>query len=211
MYYLRHLKSKLKYSGPLRIITGGLYKLKITIQLYYIVQEGLAEGKIPAYEPELAGYTLEYLGPQDIDSLCAIPLRNTTRARYVDFFKHGCLCLGLKKEGRLVAFTWSNLKQMSYAVHTRPLNSDEAYLFDAYTLMDYRGKGIAPYLRYQMYNELAKRGRVKLYSISEYLNTPSIKFKEKLNGQIIALYVWVRLFDRWVWHKLVKEYSQKPF
>ena len=210
MYYLRHLKSKLKYSGPLRIIIGGLYKLKITIQLYYIVQEGLAGGKIPAYESGLDGYTLEYLGPQDIDSLCAIPLRITTRAQYVDYFKHGCLCLGLKKEGRLAAFTWSNLKQMSYAVYTRPLKSDEAYLFDAYTLMDYRGKGIAPYLRYQMYKELAKLGRVKLYSISEYLNTSSIKFKQKLNGKIVALYIWIKLFDGWEWHKLIKEYSQKP-
>jgi len=208
MYYLRHLRSKLKYSGPLRIILGGLYKLKISIDYYYIVQEGLAGGKITAYESGFDGYTLEYLGPEDIDSLCAIPLRITTRSQYVDYFKHGCLCLGLKKEGKLAAFTWSNLKQMSYAVHSTPLKSDEAYLFDAYTLMDYRGKGIAPYLRYQMYKELAKLGRVKLYSISEYLNKSSIKFKKKLNGQIIALHVWIRLFDKWEWHKLIKEYGQ---
>ena len=209
MYYLRHIKSKLKYNGPLRVIMGGLYKLKISIDFYYIVQEGLAGGKIPAYEHGVDGYTLEHLGPQDIDALCAIPLRSTTRAQYVDYFKRGCLCLGLKKEGRLAAFTWSNLKQMTYAVHTRPLKSYEAYLFDAYTLMDYRGKGIAPYLRYQMYKELAKLGRVKLYSISEYLNTSSIRFKKKLNGQIAALYVWIRLFDKWGWHKLIKEYDQK--
>ena len=87
-----------------------------------------------------------------------------------------------------------------------PLKDNEAYLFDAYTLMHFRGKGLAPYIRYQCYKELAKSDRHKLFSISNYFNTPSIKFKNKLNAKFLELRLSVELFRKWSFDLHLKKY-----
>jgi len=70
-------------------------------------------------------------------------------------------------------------------------------LFDLYTLISFRGRGIAPYLRYQMYKELFRLGRKRLYSISNRYNTASIRFKTKLNAKILYSGVHLELLKRW--------------
>ena len=70
-------------------------------------------------------------------------------------------------------------------------------LFDAYTLDSFRGKGIAPYIRYQLYKELEKTGRMTLYSISERFNLSSIRFKKKLNARLVGQGLCVVLFKKW--------------
>ena len=91
---------------------------------------------------------------------------------------------GLKKDGEIAAFTWFNLNQCPYGGYSFILKENEAYLFDAYTLLKYRGMKIAPFIRYQCYKELKKQSRTTLYSISEMLNKQSINFKEKIRCQV---------------------------
>jgi hypothetical protein len=70
----------------------------------------------------------------------------------------------------------------------------------------YRGKGIAPYIRYLGYKELERLGRTRLYSISIYFNTPAVNFKKKLGAEFLELRLRVRLFRKWERDVRVKKY-----
>jgi GNAT superfamily N-acetyltransferase len=102
-------------------------------------------------------------------------------------FNDGQKCFGAKYQGKIVSFTWSNFGSCHDLLYKFPLRDDEAYLYDAFTLPSFRGKGIAPYLRVRFYKELEILGQNKFYSISRYLNKPAINFKKKLNARPILL------------------------
>jgi hypothetical protein len=162
-------------------------------------------------------------------TISSIPGRHFTLTEeyFLERLRNGQKCFGLKYRGELAAFTWCDLDWCSHVYfkgkttgHTFtwcnidrcahgyrfPLKDNEAYLFDAYTLMHFRGKGLAPYIRYRCYKELAKSGRHKLYSISECVNTPSIKFKKKLNAKFPELRLSVELFKKWSFDLHLKKY-----
>lgn len=87
------------------------------------------------------------------------------------------------------------------------LKEDEAYIFDTLTLLDYRGKGFAPILRYYLYKELRNLGRTKLYSYVDCLNTPAVRLKFKVNAEKIKLYLSIDLFGKWRFNYTLKDYQ----
>jgi GNAT superfamily N-acetyltransferase len=95
-----------------------------------------------------------------------------------------------------VAFNWANPHEFSGNLCRFDLEPDEAYLYDAYTIPDYRGKRLAPYLRYQTYRCLSRRGMNRIYSISDAFNTPSIRFKQKLKARFVKLGLSIQLLNR---------------
>ena len=139
-------------------------------------------------------------------TISSISGRHITEEYLLERLRNGQKCFGLKYRGELAAFTWCDFDKFSFKLCGFPLKDNEAYLFDAYTLMHFRGKGLAPYIRYQCYKELAKSDRHKLFSISEYVNTPSIKFKKKLNAKLIELHLSVELFRKWSFDLHLKKY-----
>ncbi len=206
MYYLKHIWLKARHSSILRLIFDGLDKVGIKIQPYYIVVEGLFNGSLPHLETGFDEYEICILGPQDMKEISTIPGRNISEEKLLLKLKENKKCFGLKYRGELVAFTWCNFEECNFRDYRFSLKKNEAYLFDAYTLMSFRGKGIAPYLRYQCYKELAKLGRNKLYSISIYFNTPSLRFKKKLNARLLELCLSIELFKRWHFSSRLKKY-----
>ena len=86
------------------------------------------------------------------------------------------------------------------------LKKDEAYLFDARTFQTYRGKNLAPYLRYELYKHLEKMGRSNLYSITEFFNIGAIKFKKKLKVRPLKVYLHVTFFKKYYYTILLKRY-----
>jgi hypothetical protein len=85
---------------------------------------------------------------------------------------------------------------------------DEAYLFDAYTLLPCRGKGIAPFMRYELYRVLDKFGKRTLYSYSDVFNLPALKFKQKLNARIVELNLYIDIFARYRFNLLIKKFNK---
>jgi hypothetical protein len=75
-----------------------------------------------------------------------------------------------------------------------------------YTRDSYRGKNLAPYLRYKSYEMLKQIGRDKLYSVSDYFNSPAVKFKKKLNTKKIKLILFIQLFNKLHWTFTLKSY-----
>jgi GNAT superfamily N-acetyltransferase len=196
MSYLAHLRDKVRYSALPRIFIDGLDKLGIEIHLIYLTREGIAEG-VPRQQNGLEGYEIRFLGTEDMTEMAKIPYRPASYEELQNRLKDGNLCLGAKRNGRLVAFTWCNLTQCTSEGIPFPLNDDEAYLFDAYTASDSRGQGLAPGLRYRLYEELARMGRTKLYSVTDRYNTPALRFKLKLGAVILKSSWHITLFKKW--------------
>ncbi len=191
------VKNKLRYSSFLRIVLDGMSKIGIRITPYYIVLEGLFNRSIPHFETGFDEYDLGFLGPNDMKEISLIPDRNIPEEKLLIRLKEGKKCFGVKYKGELVAFTWCDFIEYTCNDHRFLLKENEACLFDAYTLMSFRGKGIAPYIRYQCYKELYKMGRHRLYSISDCFNTSSIKLKKKLNAKLLELCLYIGLFKKW--------------
>jgi GNAT superfamily N-acetyltransferase len=207
MDYWKYIWRKARYNHPLRLVVDGLWKMGVQVRPFCVFQEGLSDASIHELETGLEGHEIGFLGVQDMKAISEIPLRNISLEQLLQRLKEGKKCLGMKCRGELIAFVWCDFDECNFEGFRFDLSEDEVYLFDMYTLAPYRGRGIAPYLRYQCYRELDILGKRKLFSISDYFNTPSIKFKLKLNARIIELALFVDLFGKRRLTRSIKKYS----
>jgi hypothetical protein len=175
---------------------------------YYLFQEFLTDEKELDLKPDLDRWKICVLAPSDMKEISANPDVNESEDILLERLTTGCVCLGLKHNGAIAAYTWSNLKECFYeTIFSFPLKENEAYLFDARTFKAYRGKNIAPYLRYQLYKHLAQIGRTKFYSVTIIPNTSSVVFKTKLKARRLKLYLGIKLFNKYRYNVRLKDYS----
>jgi GNAT superfamily N-acetyltransferase len=195
--YLAHLWRKVRYSGLTRLVVDGFGLLGISVMPLVVFREGLGLLGANDFDARLAGYTVAQLGPEALGELAALPGRPMPEAELLARLEAGNRCLGVYRGGELVGFTWYDLERCNFRGYPFPLGPGQAYLFDAYTRVAFRGQGVAALIRYAAYRELAALGRTDLYSVSYTLNTPSLKFKRKLNAVIVERGLFVELFRRW--------------
>ena len=205
--YIHHLRRKVRYSGLTRLVVDGCGWLGISVMPLYVFREGLGLLGEQDFDARLAGYAVEHLGPEAMGELVVIPGRNVPEAELQGRLEAGSRCVGVRRGGELVGFTWFDLERCTYRGYPFPLGPGQGYLFDAYTLVGFRGHGVAALIRYAAYRDLAALGRTDLYSVSYTLNTPSLKFKRKLNAEIVELGVFVELFRRWRFSRRLRQYS----
>jgi len=208
MFDLNKYRIKYRYSHSLRLFFDAFSKLGIRIAPYYLFREKIASLKPPAPSKEFEHVHISFWGPEEIKAMAKIPGRKFSEEDLLKRLSDGNRCLGLKKDGQLISFTWCNFREMTFKWHRTPLGKNEAFMFDAYTLPDYRGKGIAPFLRYHCYRELEKLGMTRLYSYTDYFNTPAVKFKLKLKAEIEKLNLYIVLFNKWPFHFIIKDYQK---
>ena len=204
---LKNIREKLRFDRILRLIYNSLSLFGLKILLVYLILEGLGDKHHQSFKLDLDDYDLEFLGPEDMNEISLLPGRKIAEEKLLQRLEEGMKCLGMKSKGKIIAFTWCNFNEIVIDLKRFPLNSNEAYLFDTYTLAPFRGKGVAPYLRYEMYKELNNLGMVQLYSYSSYFNTPAVKFKKKLNAKITGLYLIATLFKKWCFNLKLKKYQ----
>jgi len=205
-HYLKYMACKFRDEPWEQLffnILAGYRGTGISIYSYYLVMEGLF-GDPPRAPKTASPIEIRFLGPEDMAQIAAMPERDVREPVMQKRLQAGNKCLGVLDGRNVVAFTWCNLEHCHFTEHPFPLAKDEAYLFDAHTSKKYRGTGIAPYLRYRLYEELAKTGRTKLYSITMQPNKPSLRFKSKLNARIVGKGLSVVLFKRW---RVVSKFS----
>lgn len=99
------------------------------------------------------------------------------------------------------------LNDFKYHRKTFHIKENEAYLFHMYTFEAHRGKNLAPYLRYQSYLMLKEMGKDRIYSITQFFNKSSKRFKKKLNSRNLKLYMNIILFKNFHYHLLLKNYN----
>jgi GNAT superfamily N-acetyltransferase len=184
-----------------------LAKLGISIVPYYWTQEGVDNSPPPALQNGFEDYSFGSFGPEDIKTIASL-LPRRSEDDLLARLARGQLCFGLKYRGQIAAFTWCELDECSFRWHNVPLNDHEAYLFDMNTMESFRGKGLAPYLRYRVYGALKEMGRDTFYSVTYRFNAPAIRFKQKLGAKFLWLGVGVGLlFGRVRLHRVLKRYD----
>lgn len=208
---LRYYRQGFSWPGMVgRVLLETLGKAGIIISPTYLVLEGLGGKSLPHLEQKFADDEFGFLDAPDMKPLAAMPERHFSEEELLRRLAEGQKCFGVKRNGQIVAFTWCSMAPYAFADRQAfPLQQNEAYLFDAYTVSHVRGSGIAPVLRYRCYQELAKLGRDRCYSLTAFSNTPAMNFKKKLGAQILELRLYVELWGRWWWSIQLRDYRGK--
>ncbi|HEY6599885.1 MAG TPA: GNAT family N-acetyltransferase [Pseudomonadales bacterium] len=121
----------------------------------------------------------------------------------------GHLCILLRTGERIAGYTWADFDEVNDSACNFELRPGEAYLYDAFIAPDYRGRSLAPYMRAESYKHLRQAGRHTFYSISDFFNSPAIKFKEKLNAEAIRLYLQIKLGGREIGQWVLRDYERE--
>jgi len=184
-----------------------LEKIGIRITPYYITQEFLSNEVELNLEPKLKPAVGGFLSISEIERMYSRPEIKSLAGEIRNWRDDNCLCFALRHNEEIVAYMWCNLSRCNINFFPLPLKDDEAYLFGARTLSAYRGKNLAPFLRYQLYKSLNMMRRTKFYSITEYFNSPAVGFKKKLGAKHIKLCLYFGLFNKCLWNFTLIEYQ----
>ena len=120
--------------------------------------------------------------------------------------KSGDTCLGIKKDGEICVYSFIKNQTFYFRGRKFVLKPSEGYVYNTYTFEVYRGLNLAPYLRYQSYTYFKEKGIDTYYSLSEYFNKPTLKYKKKLQIKPLKLYLSVILFKKWKYNFTLKTY-----
>lgn len=172
---------------------------------YYWVQEETEECKEPKIKGDCSEYIVRYLNYDEI-CLMTVNLPDSLGKDLINGYNNGQLCIGVEYKNEIAAYTFIELNDFSFNRRFFKLKNNEAYLLNMWTFHPYRGKNLAPYLRYHCYQLLKEKGIDVKYSITEYFNKSSIKFKNKLNSRHLKLFLSIVLFKKYHWNFLLKEY-----
>lgn len=183
-----------------------LGRIGIDVMLYYWVQEEFGSCKKPIIKDDSLKYTLRELS---LEEVIFINKGNTSVSTedVTDAIEDGQICLGLETEGQIAAYNLIGFKDFKFKGREFKLKPNESYLSYMWTFHEYRGKNLAPYLRYESYRFLEKQGVDVKYSITDSFNKSSIRFKEKLSSKHLAYYLCIMLFKKYTWNYTLKKYK----
>jgi hypothetical protein len=203
--FFRKVLYKFKYGLVLQTIRNQLARFGIVFTPFYWVQEGINSTEVPEIRGAISDFTVEFLEAEDLKNI-GKNIHGYSAASLLADLKEGNLCLGLKINDEIASFMWIELKKCSFIPINKPLKADEAYLTSMHTIEYFRGKNLAPYLRYKSYEILKKMGRDKIYSVSELFNSSAIRYKQKLNAKNLKLVLYIQLFKRLTWSFTLKTF-----
>jgi len=201
----KNILGRIRYGTLFEAIQYRLEPIGISVSPYYWIQEGLNDDATSEFQRKFEGYSFEFFGMDELKSIVESKAWKYSEEQLVSWLKDGKKCFGAKFQGQIAAFMWIDLNESNCKWYKFPLKDDEAYLFDMYTMRPFRGKGIAPYLRYQGYKILKDMGRDTCYSYSDIFNSPSIKFKKKLNAKFLRIGLYIELFRKYHWNWVIKK------
>ena len=203
---LKKIRDKFRHGLIPLMARDYLAKLGVEITPFYWMEEKVPD-QVPTHlDADFKGYEFSLFGLEEIKEICKLPERKFMSEEHITkIFHQGKKCFGAKYRGEIAGFIWFDLTESCTRFWPTTLKNNEAYIFDMYVLRSFRGKNLAPVLRYKAYGILKELGRDTCYSVTESFNTPSIKVKEKLNAKFVFLGLYVNLFKkyrkRWILRK----------
>ncbi|MEM9076055.1 MAG: hypothetical protein AAGC43_03405 [Bacteroidota bacterium] len=197
---------RIRHGLFLMTLRSILARLGVDIGFYYWVLEASSIIKEPKIKGENQDFDFGFLNVEEIRTLRNIHFLDVDKL--IGNLNNGLKIIGLKNtSGRIAAFMFIEYNSFTYRKKRFYLDKGEVYLSNMYTYQDFRGLNLAPFLRYKSYKLLEKEGVDKIYSITDYFNKSSQKFKKKLLAQNIHLYFAIVLFKRFHRTFKIKEYS----
>ncbi len=185
-------------------VRNFMTRFGVDIDPYYWEREGLALSSEPHIRGDASAYSIVPIEAEDIRILDNI--MGMDPAQLKKDIENGQFCIGLMHGKDIAALMFAETKDFAYKYRAFKLGPGDAYLLNMYTYEAYRGKNLAPYLRYHSYKELKKRGIDNIYSITGYFNKSSLKFKQKLKVQHLQLFLYIGLFKKFHWNYKLKDF-----
>lgn len=186
-------------------VRNRLAKIGVDMMPYYWVLEGGEDIDPPKIRGDESGFKISYLNESELayiqNSISGIAHKDLLK-----YFNEGQICIGLKHYDEIAAYMFIKRGDFTFRGRTFKLEENEAYLCNMYTFESYRGKNLAPYLRYHSYTLVKELGIEKNYSVSEYFNKSTIKFKNKLKSRPLKLFLSIILFKKRHKNYLLKSY-----
>ncbi|USD24815.1 hypothetical protein [Flagellimonas marinaquae] len=197
--------NKIRYGLVLYGIRNRLAKLGLDINLLYLEQEGTFEVAEPVISKERDKYSIKSF---DADEMKAVGKKyGISNIRgLIEGFDKGQKCIGLMHENGVAAFMFTAYDQIKVGKMVLELRDKEAYLLNMFTIEGHRGRNLAPYLRYHSYDIIRKEGITKIYSITNFFNKSSLRFKKKLKATHEKLYCSITIFKKYHFSFLLKKY-----
>lgn len=182
-----------------------LKRLGIEIKPYYWVQEEVQKCEEPKIKGDILEFTFRELSLDEM-KLLTEGITNLDLDQFMKNYENSQLCMGLEHNREIAAYMFIGLKDLNFKGEIFQIKDNEAYLFNMWTFHSFRGRNLAPYLRYKCYELLRAQGRDTKYSITNYFNKSSIKFKQKLNSKHLRFYIYINFFGKWERNFLIKSY-----
>lgn len=205
-YRIQWFFNIIKHGLFLHGVRNNLAKIGLDFMPYYWVKEATSPITPPKIRGEAIDLELSTFGESEINHIKNTIIGIEQKDLFADL-KNGEICIGLKHNDQIAAYMFIKRKPFIFRKRQFNLEPNESYLHSIYTFEAYRGKNLAPYLRYQSYKYLEKENINSFYSVSEYFNKSTIKFKKKLNSKPVKLYLSLVLFKRWTFNFTLKSYS----
>ncbi|MFM7273024.1 MAG: GNAT family N-acetyltransferase, partial [Gammaproteobacteria bacterium] len=131
------------------------------------------------------------------------------RQELIRRLRGGQHCIGVFTGETLAAYMWADPFECNHPPNRAPLSAGEAYLYEAYSLPEFRGRDVAPFMRRSAYDLLRSLGFSRFYSITDYFNASAARFKQKLGARPICLYLYLKLGKRWSGNWKIHSYGAK--
>jgi ribosomal protein S18 acetylase RimI-like enzyme len=183
-----------------------LARVGVTINPYVLFREG-----VRPHQTDWPGLAEEFpssvLVASDIAAVAACDFR--TEEQIQARLDKGHLCIVIKSGERIAGYSWADFDEVNDMACDYELGPGEAYLYDGFIMPEFRGRSLAAYMRVECYRHLHHGGKHTFYSIVDYFNRPSIRWKAKLNAEAIRLYLQIKLGDRQVGQWLLRDYEER--
>ncbi len=203
-YKIRMVRNRIKNGLFLFTLTNFLTRFGLEIDPYYWDNEGLEPAKEPIIKDISNTYEVVHVKADEIGIMHNI--MGLDSAELKKDIQNGQLCMGLKSNDEIVAVVFAKFNDVIYKKRTFELESNQAYILNLYTFESYRGKNLAPYLRYHCYKALKEKGIEKVFCITSYFNKSVLKSNNKLNIKHVSLNLHIGLFKRFHWNYILKKY-----
>lgn len=119
--------------------------------------------------------------------------------------KQGNLCFLAYVGEKIVHYRWIAFGETEMDATPRSahlwkvrISSDSAYMFDAFTVPEYRGLGIGPYVFNEALDYLNKKQISKLFALIDKDNWPSIRAAEKMGYRLVGEIILRKIFKHQV-------------
>ncbi len=204
------LKARIRQHLLLQSSSYVLAWLGLEVVPYYLCHEEISSDA-SGPEPGLKAVEVAILSSTEIDRISLSPESPGLEQEKSQLLREGCVCYGLLEEGEILSYMWCDYRRCRSKLASFRLRDDEVYMFRAVTFSQHRGKNLAPFLRSRVYNLLRQAGRTNLFSITEALNYPAVRFKQKLNAKPLRLGLYLCLFRRYTWNVTLKRYAEREY
>jgi hypothetical protein len=210
---IKRAVERARHDGPIMVlqlmIREGLSWIGILFYPFYYIKEIMPQNLAAQVATIPPDFHFSVFGLEELATISKHPERKGyVEENYVyDNYKAGDICLGCTYNGEMAGFTWYSLKENRHWFYQSTMQDNEAYLYDIFVFKAFRGKNLSLILRLKNYEVLANMGRDTFYSITDCSNTPSFRFKRKLNAQIVFLGLHLEFWDKWRRTYIVKKYN----